>query len=70
MELPAFAAPNASSFHFTARRSRIKLGREPVSVYRVETTLLGQPIVLDVSTIGEIMRVELPNGLTATIDPT
>jgi hypothetical protein len=70
MELPTFATPNAASFHFTARRSRIKLGHEPVSVYRVETTLLGQSIVLDVSTIGEIMRVELPNGLTATIDPT
>ncbi len=70
MELPTLAPPNASSFRFTARRSRIKLGREPVSVYRVETTVLGQAIVLDVSTIGEIMRVELPNGLTATIDPT
>jgi hypothetical protein len=70
MELPTFAPANSSSFHFTARRSRMKLGREPVSVYRVETSVLGQSIVLDVSTIGEIMRVELPNGLTATIDPT
>jgi hypothetical protein len=44
------------------------MGREPVSAYRLETRVLDQPVVIDVSTLGEILRVELPGGLTATLD--
>ena len=44
------------------------LGREPVSVYRLETQLLQNKIVIYVSTLGEIMRVELPGNITAVIE--
>ena len=44
------------------------MGRESVSVYRLETRVLGQPIMIDVSTLGEILRVELPGGVTAVLD--
>ena len=30
--------------------------------------MLDRPIVIYVSTLGEILRVELPAGLTATLD--
>jgi hypothetical protein len=70
IELPSFATGNTPMLNLTAHRTRIKLGREPVSVYRVESSILGESIIIDVSTIGEIMRVQLPNGLIARIDPT
>ena len=44
------------------------MGREPVSAYRLETRVLDHPVVIDVSTLGEILRIELPGGLTATLD--
>jgi hypothetical protein len=39
-----------------------------VSVYRLETRVLDHPIVIYVSTLGEILRVELPGGMIATLD--
>jgi hypothetical protein len=51
-----------------ARRTRVKIGTEAVPVYRLETTVLGHPITVDVSTLGEILRVELPGDITARID--
>jgi hypothetical protein len=44
------------------------VGREPVSAYRLETRALDHPIVIYVSTLGEILRVELPGGMTAVLD--
>ncbi len=44
------------------------MGREAVSAYRLETRVLDRPIVIHVSTLGEILRVELPGGITATLD--
>jgi hypothetical protein len=68
-ELPNLASAPSEPLQLTAKRARIRLGREPVSVYMIETTILGQAMELDVSTIGEILRVKLPNGFLATIDP-
>ena len=53
---------------WTARRTRIRIGAEPVPVYQIETRLLDQAIVVDVSTLGEILSVELPGNVSARID--
>jgi hypothetical protein len=66
-ELPQ-AAALAKNIHWHSRRERLMMGREPVSVYQLETEVLGNRIVIDVSPIGEILRVELPGGFTATPD--
>ena len=58
----------AGNLHWAAHHERLKMGSEPVSAYRLETRVLDQPVVIDVSTLGEILRVELPGGITATID--
>jgi hypothetical protein len=65
--LPATAAL-ARNIPWEARRARLMIGREAVSAYRLETEVLGQPIVIHISTLGEILRVELPGGITATLD--
>jgi hypothetical protein len=46
----------------------LRIGQEPVSVYRLETRVFDHPIVIYTSTLGEILRVEVPGGLTATLD--
>jgi len=51
-----------------ARRTRVKVGGEAVPIYRLETSLLGHPITVDVSTLGEILRIDLPGDITARID--
>jgi hypothetical protein len=66
--LPQGSAALAQNIHWEAHRDRLKIGSEPVSVYRLETRVLDHPIVIYVSTLGEILRVELPDGLTATLD--
>ena len=58
----------AESIHWEARRDRLKIGSEAVSVYRLETQMLGYAVIIFVSPLGEILRVELPGGLTATLD--
>jgi hypothetical protein len=58
----------AQSLQWQAHRERLMIGREPVSVYRLETQVLQNKIVIYVSTLGEILRVELPGGITATLD--
>jgi hypothetical protein len=55
----------AQNLHWEARRERLMIGREPMSAYRLETRVLGNSIVIYVSTLGEILRIELPNGVTA-----
>ena len=51
-----------------ACRDRLRIGGEPVSVYRVETHMLDYSIVIYASTLSEILRVELPVGFVATLD--
>ncbi len=51
-----------------ARRTRIKIGAESVPVYRLETSVLGHPVIVDVSTLGEILRIKLPGDISARID--
>lgn len=58
----------STSIHWDACRDRLRIGREFVSVYRLETSVLGHPVVIYVSTLGEILRVTLPGGISATID--
>ena len=51
-----------------ARRTRVKIGTEAVPVYQLETSVLGHPVVVDVSTLGEILSIELPGDISARID--
>jgi hypothetical protein len=66
--MPGESAALAQNLRWEAHRDRLKIGQEPVSVYRLETRVLDRPIVIYASTLGEILRVELPDGLTATLD--
>jgi hypothetical protein len=63
-EFPALSQPVVWEAHC----DRLKIGNEPVSVYRLETHMLDYSMVIYTSTLGEILRVELPAGLTATLD--
>jgi len=70
-ELPIIAENSAALAHsmeWQAHRERLMVGRDPVSAYRLETRVLGNPIIIHVSTLGEILRVELPDGVTARMD--
>ncbi len=66
--MPQGSTAVAQGIHWEAHRDRLKIGNEPVSVYRLETHLLGYSIVVYASTLGEILRVELPDDLLATLD--
>jgi hypothetical protein len=66
--VPQGTAALAQNLHWEARRARLKIGTEPVSTYRLETQVLQNKIVIYVSTLGEILRVELPGGVTASLD--
>jgi hypothetical protein len=70
LDLPALpsTAALAQNIPWEAHRVRLMVGREAVSAYRLETRVLDRPIVIHVSTLGEILRVELPGGITATLD--
>jgi hypothetical protein len=65
---PALPPAGTAEPAWTARRTRVKIGTEPVPVYQIETRLLDQPIVIDVSTLGEILSVQLPGNVSACID--
>jgi hypothetical protein len=68
-ELPELVpAATAEKISWDARRTRVKIGTEAVPVYRLETSVLGHSVTVDVSTLGEILRVELPGAITARID--
>jgi hypothetical protein len=58
----------AQNLHWEARRERLTIGREPVPAYRLETRVLEHPLVIYVSTLGEILRVELPGNVIASFD--
>ena len=69
VDLPPFAPDAATQpIVWDARRTRVKMGTESVPVYRVEGSALGYSIVMDVSTLGEILRVQLPGDIVARID--
>jgi hypothetical protein len=71
MELPDlnFTGPGESQkISWDARRTRVKFGSELVPIYRLETSILGRSCIMDVSTLGEVLRVQLPGGFTAAID--
>jgi hypothetical protein len=66
-------APDRSSLalavKWEARYDTLKIGQEPVRVYRVETRLLDRyPIKVFISRAGEILRVELPDGIVLMHD--
>ena len=68
-DLPDLAAlPAAQKLEWTASRTRVKIGTEDVPVYRLETSVLGRNLTIDVSTLGEILRVQMPGNFTAQID--
>jgi hypothetical protein len=58
----------AQNIQWEARRTRVRIGTEAVPVYRLETSLLGHPVVVDVSTLGEVLRIDLPGNISARID--
>jgi len=66
--IPSSPAAMAGTVKWVAHRDRVIIGHEPVTAYRVETRVLDRPVVLYVSSLGEILRVELPGGMTATLD--
>lgn len=66
--LPSPPAPVAELVKWEAHRDRLIIGHEPVTAYRLETRVLDHPIVIYTSSLGEILRVELPGGMTAVLD--
>ncbi len=69
LDLPDLAAaPAAQNIEWVASRTRLKLGSEFVPVYELQTVLLGRDIKVIVSTLGEVLRVELPGNIIAHID--
>jgi hypothetical protein len=66
--IPQNSAALAQNIRWDAHRDRLKISGEPVSVYRLETQVLQNKIIIYVSTLGEILRVELPGGITAEIE--
>ena len=69
MDLPAYTpATSARNVTWEARRTRVKIGHELMPVYRLESSALGHTVTVDVSTLGEILCVDLPGGISARID--
>jgi len=66
--VPQSPAALAGDLHWEAHRHRLMIGPEPVSAYRLETRVLDHPVFIYISTLGEILRVELPGGIIATLD--
>ena len=69
VDLPALTPAGAGQpLRWDARRTRVRLGSELVPVYELQTGALGYTLTVDVSTLGEILRVQLPGGINAHID--
>ena len=67
--IPSNAANTATpKIQWNARLTRVKLGGALVPVYQLETRVLGQPVIIEVSKLGEILRAQLPGGIVARID--
>jgi hypothetical protein len=67
-DLAGLPIATSQKIEWEARRTRIQIGTESVPVYRLETTLLDRTIIIDISTLGEILSVRLPGNITAIID--
>jgi hypothetical protein len=67
VELPAFPA-GADTMEWDANRTRIKIGTETMPIYRLQASALGHTITVEVSTLGEILSIEVPGGVDARID--
>lgn len=68
--LPA-NTPNrpTAGISWEARNDRLRIGRTDLRVYRLETRLLGRySVVLFVSPVGEVLRVELPDEIVLAND--
>ncbi|MGH7977465.1 MAG: hypothetical protein ACREC8_12495 [Limisphaerales bacterium] len=65
---PQISTSLAQNLHWRASRDHLKMGGETASVYRLETQLLQNRIVIYVNTLGEILRADLPGGITVTLD--
>ena len=69
VDLPPFEPDIAAQkITWDARRTRVRLGAEQVPVYRLEAGALGYSVRIDVSTLGEVLCVDLPGNVTARID--
>jgi len=71
LDLPAASAspsPLADTIQWQAHRDRLLIGREPVTAYCLETSAFDHPIVIYVGSLGEILRIEMPGGLTAVLE--
>jgi hypothetical protein len=66
--MPQLPVTLAQSIHWEAHRDRLMIGHEAVTTYRLETLVLGNPVVIYVGTLGEILRVDLPGHITAKLD--
>jgi hypothetical protein len=62
------ATSSAQKLEWRASRTRVKISTEDLPIYRLETNFLGHAVLVDVSTLGEILRVELPDNISARID--
>jgi hypothetical protein len=60
--------PSVASPAWKAVRTRTKIGTETLPIYRLQTSLLGRNVTVDVSTLGELLRVELPGDFVAQIE--
>lgn len=69
LDLPDFSGLTSSqTLEWKAYRTRVKIGSDYVPIYRLESHLLGRDIVMDIGTLGEILRVQLPGDINAHID--
>jgi hypothetical protein len=66
--LPQTPTLFTQNIRWEAHRSLLIIGQESVPVYRLETRVLDRPIIIYISTLGEILRIELPGGVTASFD--
>jgi len=62
------AARPAGELQWEAYRDHMTVAHEPINAYRLETRLFDRPLVIYASSLGEILRVELPGGVTAALD--
>jgi hypothetical protein len=71
LELPVLPsdARMAPELSWEARETELRIGHAPVKVYRLQTRWLDRwSVTLFVSRVGEILRVELPDGLELAND--
>ena len=69
LELPVLSSAVANpQIAWDIRRTRVRIGTEFVPVYRLQTSALGHDVIIDVSTLGEILSINLPGEISARID--